>query len=138
MKKVVVAAGFLASLVLASNTYADAFSAVDYLKGSYDISSDCGLLKLAKCEESKIEAFLGGDYGGVKQIQTEDGAGWLSSPNNANIVSFDLSAFGLLLSNKPTILPWRSRNRGNAASRITEVCAFPSGLNTIMLRRSFR
>ena len=94
MKKFVVAAGFLTSLVLASNTYADAFSAVDYLKGSYDISSDCGLLKLAKCEESKIEAFLGGDYGGVKQIQTEDGAGWLSNPNNANIVSFDLSAFG--------------------------------------------
>ena len=42
----------------------------------------------------RIEAFLGGDYGGVKQIETEDGAGWLSNPNNANIVSFDLSAFG--------------------------------------------
>jgi hypothetical protein len=39
---------------------------------------------------------------------------------------------GLLLSNKPTVLPLRSAKRGSAAIRSDDVRAFPSGLNTII------
>ena len=52
-------------------------------------------MKLAKCERNQDRGISRRRlWWGAKQIQTEDGAGWLSNPNNANIVSFDLSAFG--------------------------------------------
>jgi hypothetical protein len=40
---------------------------------------------------------------------------------------------GLLLSNKPTVLPLRSAKRGSAAIRSDDVRAFPSGLKIIIV-----
>jgi hypothetical protein len=39
---------------------------------------------------------------------------------------------GLLLSKNPTVLPFRSVNRGKAGIRSDDIRAFPSGLNTII------
>jgi hypothetical protein len=99
-KRVVVAAGFLASLVLASNTYADPiYGTVDALVGAYDKDSDCGGLTLPKCEEAKLEYFVGLSGGYVnplkdlQQIATENGD-WVNPATN--LVAFDLSEFGFL------------------------------------------
>src|SRR5262245_1479794 len=46
--------------------------------------------------------------------------------------SSSLSALGLLLSSKPTTLPRKSVNRDKAAIFAFVVCAFPSGLRTII------
>ena len=96
-----VAAGFLASLVLASNTYADPipiYGNVDALVGAYSISANCGGLTLPKCEEAKIEFFSGGNTGSydLDQVQTNEGAGWFTvndSDPNTDLVAFNLSAF---------------------------------------------
>jgi PEP-CTERM motif len=102
---VVVAAGFLASLVLASNTYADPiYGTVDALVGAYDkdSSADCGVLNFPKCEEVKLEYFVGGSggyvdpkYGNLTTIATNNGAGWVNDNDpTTNLVAFDLSKFG--------------------------------------------
>jgi hypothetical protein len=96
---VIVAAGFLASLVLASNTYADPINVADTLVGAYDKDSSlsCGGLNLKNCEEAKLEYFVGGSGGYVNAnygdvVQIENGAGWVSPATN--LVQFDLSQFG--------------------------------------------
>jgi len=100
MRRVVVAAGLLASLVLASNAYAiPVYGTVDDLVASYDKDTDCSPLTLPSCEEKKLEAFLGSDYGNLAKIDTNNGAGWSYVNDNdasTNLVAFNLGSFGFL------------------------------------------
>ena len=90
MKRVVVAAGFLVSLALASNSYADpSYGSVDLLLNGYDVGTECGVLTFPKCEEAKI--YDDGDYTDLVQIDTT-GASWTQI--GTNIYAFDLSKFG--------------------------------------------